>query len=126
MPTRKKYQLNARTMNPDIDEKMKEIVKVLNGKGYKTVSSCEGHASERFFDLYVAFDHVILSDRMIPEGDLWFGLVERKEDGRVTYSVHLGSYVMEKPRKVSEKYLEGMRKELLEWAMSLPKREAEK
>jgi hypothetical protein len=94
-----------------IDKNIQEHVRILNEKGYRTMSCCEGHR-EVCINTYIAFADDYFKDTGTPNG---FKYDKKRRIITYTYSV-----------KLSEAQMEELKKEklaiLLEWCKSLPSR----
>ena len=95
-----------------IDKNMQEHIRLLNNKGYRTTSCCEGH-KEVCMNTYIAFADNYFDDISAPDG---FKYDKKRKIVTHTYST-----------KLSEEKMEELKKDnlftLLEWCKSLPNKE---
>lgn len=97
-----------------IDKHIQEHIRILNEKGYRTTSCCEGHR-EICINTYVAFADDYFKKISTPEG---FKYDKKRRIVTYTYST-----------KLTEEKMEELKKEklaiLLEWCKNLPNRNVE-
>ena len=95
-----------------IDKNMQEHIRLLNNKGYRTTSCCEGH-KEVCMNTYIAFADNYFDDISAPDG---FKYDKKRKIVTHTYST-----------KLSEEKMEELKKDnlftLLEWCKCLPNKE---
>ena len=97
-----------------VDQNIQEHIRILNKKGYRTTSCCEGHR-EVCINTYVAFADNYFKDVDLPEG---FRYNKGKRIITYTYSTKLTKEKMEELK--TEKL-----RVLLEWCNGLPSRSME-
>ena len=97
-----------------IDKNIQEHVRILNEKGYHTISCCEGHLSV-CINTYIAFADNYFNDENIPSG---FKYNKKRKTVAYTYSTKLKEEKMEEIKKEKLEIL-------LEWCKSLPNRNME-